>query len=123
MIIEISVAVIAVAFVVLVVYLVITLMGVRRTLENVDRTLFEFHHEIRGLTQTTNKVAENILYKAQSLDPIFNSLHEVGTVAEKKAVNYRLAAASDKNESVEQIVQLAAIGLNLWHKFKKGRRS
>ena len=123
MVIEISVAVIAFAFVVLVIYLVITLIGVRKTLKNVDRTLLEFHHEIRGLTQTTNKVAENILFKAQSLDPLFNSLHEVGTVAEKKAENYRLSAVADRNESIEQVVQIAAIGLNLWQKFKKGRRS
>lgn len=87
-----------------------------------DRTLFEFHHDLRGVTQTTNKVAENLLFKAQSLDPLFSSLQQVGQVAEKKAENYRLAAVADKHESIDQIVQLAAIGLNLWNKYKKGRR-
>lgn len=122
MIIEISIAVIALAFVILVIYLVITLNSAHKTLKQVDRTLLEFHHEIRGLTQTTHKVAENVLQKAQSLDPIFNSLHEVGAVAEKRAQNYRLSALQEKTDSIEQIAELAVIGLNLWQTYKRGRK-
>ncbi|MFN4173841.1 MAG: DUF948 domain-containing protein [Parachlamydiaceae bacterium] len=122
MIIEISVAIIALSFAVLVVYLILTLNSVRKTLKNTDRTLLEFHHEFKGLSQSTQKVAENVLSKAKSLDPIFHSLYEIGSVAEKRAENYRLSALKEKSESIEQIAQLAVIGLNLWNAYKKGRK-
>lgn len=116
MIIEISVAVIAAAFVLLVVYLIILIRSLRVTLSQIDH----LSREING--------------KTESLTPFFNALNQTGQILEKKAANlkkdydYCLEEEYDREECEKKnlivataAIELMGIGLSAWQKIKKRR--
>ncbi len=112
--IEISIAVIALAFVVLVIYLVITLWSVHKTLCELRKTLLSAQ------------------CKMDALDPLFKATSLVGDKALECAQRWRThkcdidpdeqqrAAPSSKDKLVD-IVEWLALGLTLWLNVKKGR--
>lgn len=114
--IEISVAVIAVAFVLLVLYLIILIRSLRVTLSQVDHLI----HEING--------------KTESLTPFFNALNQTGQILEKKAANLKkncdhcLEEECDRDEfekksliAASAAIELMGICLSAWQKIKKRR--
>lgn len=114
MVIDISIAVIALAFVVLVVYLAITLVQLKRSLENFDKAVNELRPSIKSIAETSDKIAYNMLEKAEALDPIFENIEN----------RHAQAYAPPPREGIqaEDIIQLGALGLSLWQKFQHGRR-
>src|SRR3954468_21324376 len=85
MIIAASVAVIASAFVALVVYLIRILLKGMGSLEETNKTLTEVRNAIHGLTQeskqlihTANQITTDVKGKMKTVEPIFESAHDVG---------------------------------------------
>lgn len=127
MIIEISVAIIALAFVVLVIYLIMTLKETQKVLKNV------------------NLMSYDINEKVNTLNPLFKTIENVGQVLEKKTNNFKHRALSkmdstdyqdwvNNNEPKEEreapdevsaivsdLVDLTSIGVRLWQTYKKRR--
>lgn len=82
MIIEISVGVIAIAFVLLVVFLVITLQRLRKVMKKTERVLSEAHALLHGLTEpvvelidNTNRLTIDVKKKLEGLDVLFRPLY------------------------------------------------
>lgn len=94
--IEISIAVVAVAFVVLVIFLVKVLISVCRTLDRINRTL----PEVQALLRETQKTTSDINSKLESLDGIFKAISLVGDKAFSTVRSFR--GASDTEESFQQ---------------------
>lgn len=133
--IEISLGVIAVAFVILVIFLVITLLSVRRTLQHVNKTLVTARHKIdemsmesMKLIRHSNDISEDLQHKLLLLDSIFQAVSLVGDHALDKAQSFR----SEKIEAAENqsfksknifsdLTEWVATGMHLWHTIKKGR--
>lgn len=158
MIIEISVAVIALAFVILVIYLILLFSAVKQTLNqtnllvnDVRKQLDDLSGEAKKTIEHTNQMSADLRHKMEALDPLFNSIANVGDVLEHKAESFRLRSArldrlderrashgatffddSDYQESitrtkasesviVAEILELASLGIRLWQKLKKRR--
>jgi uncharacterized protein YoxC len=123
MIIEISVAVISVAFVALVIYLIVMMKTLRKTLGKVDQTL----EEAKMAIQQTQLLEADLRKKMGTLDPLFNSVENVGDILECKTAAYKeLKSHSLREEDSDQInvadlVALAGLGIRLWNKFNKRR--
>ncbi len=115
MVIDISIAVIALAFVVLVIYLAITLVQLKRSLQNFDKAVNELRPSIKSIAETSDKIAYNMLEKAEALDPIFENI-------ENRHAQAMAPAPSREGIQAEDIIQLGALGLSLWQKFQHGRR-
>lgn len=115
MVIDISVAVIALAFVVLVVYLVITLIQVKKSLQNFDRAVNELAPSAKSIAETSDKIAFNMLQKAEMLDPLFDN------IANRHNPVYA-PPPSKKGLQAEDIIEFGALGLSLYQKFKQGRQ-
>jgi uncharacterized protein YoxC len=138
MIIEISVAVIAVAFVVLVVFLVVTLRSMTALLGQTNTTIQDLRYEIKGIAKEasevlhhTNAVTADVLNKLHALEPTFDSVKQVGEAVEQITSSVKHASVSvaqtikDKvNEDIPSKGKIAAvlrtipIALELWHQFK-----
>lgn len=126
MIIDISVAVIALAFVALVIYLIVVIKALRITLGQVNHTLVEVRKQV------------------ESLNPIFNAVNQTGQILEYKATAlkkdlldssqeesdlFELARDGEKKKRIQTkglmtvaaILELAGIGVSLWEKLKKRR--
>lgn len=150
MIIEICIAIIALAFVALVITVVVLAKGFQQTLFEVNQTLAEVRKELDGLGGRTSKVIEHtnqvsydIKRKLESLDPIFNALSNVGDYLEHKTFSLRKESLDsshkesrlsdvdsemlDETASREPIragdvLELMDIGIRLWQKIKKRRK-
>ncbi len=149
MIIDISVAVIAIAFVVLVLYFITLIKALRMTMGQVNQTLVETRKQLSEVgeqaqkaVEHTNQLSVDFKQKVAALTPIFNAVSHVGEILEHKSLTLKKEAfASMPEEShlssveseekkkiserglitVAAILELASIGLRLWQKTKKRR--
>src|SRR5262245_22033318 len=102
MIIDISIAVIAAAFVALVIALIFFLKGLCRTLRQVDRTLVEARKQIEEggniskVIEHANQLTYDLKRKMETLDPIFNAFSNVGDFLEAKT--FSLKRGSNRRE-------------------------
>lgn len=118
MIIEISIAVIALAFLFLIIYLILLIQTLRITLKETNTTLIEARKKLLV-------IAEKVDY----LNPLLQSLENVGKIIENKTSSFRSESTAKKveveketHDTVDDIVKLTSLGLGLWQKFKKKRR-
>ena len=125
MIIEISVAVIALAFVILVIYLIVITKALAVTLGQVNLTLVE----ARKVVEEAHMSAADLNRKLETLDPLFQSVENVGEILENEsfALKERKCVCRIKVEedelNVSDFVVLADLGVRLWNKFNKRSKS
>ncbi|MDP1814655.1 MAG: DUF948 domain-containing protein [Leadbetterella sp.] len=144
MVIEISVAVIAVAFLALVIYLILLTVQIRETLAEANQTLqivkkhlTDSDGEIKQVLVNTHLISSNLLNKMRSLDSIFQTVSNVGDFIEQKTEPLReeaidLAYSKGKYSyfnqkvlpqlsKVSDAVGLILMSMKLWKKFNNGR--
>jgi uncharacterized protein YoxC len=99
MIIEISVAIIALAFVALVIYIIAMTKALKITLREVNQTLSDARKHIDEIVMEAKKTTENadhlgmdINNKMESLNPIFNAISNIGDYLEQKTKTLKLEA-------------------------------
>lgn len=127
MIIEISVAVIAAAFVILVIYLIVMTKAVRVTLNQTNQTLAE----AKKVLEHTGEVSLDVKNKMESLDSVFNTVANIGDILEIKteeAKEFVEDVAIEQERSyhrrvsqIGDILELAGLGFRLWQKLKRRR--
>lgn len=105
MIIEISVAVIAIAFVVLVAYLITMIKALRITLNQVNQTLVETRRQldevggqVQKMIEHTNQISFDLKQKVEALNPIFKSAANVGEILERKTFSLKKEAFASIDE-------------------------
>lgn len=145
MIIEISVAVIAVAFVALVIYLIIMIKALHTTLGQLNQTLVEARKQLdevggqaQKVMENTNQISFDLKQKIVAFNPIFNAIANAGEILEHKSSILKrdfFASLHEENSLsnpdpdekkknmviVAAIFELAGISLRLWQKLKKRR--
>ncbi|GIP42806.1 hypothetical protein J45TS6_12650 [Paenibacillus sp. J45TS6] len=110
MIISISVAASAIAFIVLVYYVVRVLVKGMSTLSETNKTLSEVRNAIHGLTQestkliqTANVITSDVKGKIRSVEPIFNSAGDVG-----EAIHSVTKTVKQASEAIGDVIHPAA---------------
>ncbi len=142
MVIEISVAVIAVAFVILVIYLIVMMTALRVTLRQVNFTLIEGRKhledvsvEVKKVIALTHEVSADLKGKMESLDSVFNSVDNMGEILEQKTAALKCDILEQKTAAlkaeqrlqtpelnrVADVLELATLGVRLWQNLKKRR--
>ncbi len=96
-----SVALIALAFVALVVYLIRILIKGMGSLEETNKTLVEVRNAIHGLTKeskqlihTANQITTDVKGKIRTVEPIFESAHDVGEALNSVTRTVKQAASA-----------------------------
>lgn len=119
MIIEISVAVISLAFLLLVIFLVKTLLTTNATLKqtktaisHMQKEVVDLSHESQKLLRTVNSLTSDIKEKTDSLDFIFRPLSQMSHPHREKKTHH------DPAEKVEDIVEWIVSGISLYKKLK-----
>lgn len=148
MIIEISIAVIAVAFVILVIYLIVLTNALRRTLHQVDHTLVDVRKQLdeiggqaKKVVEHTNQVSFDVKRKMESLDSVFHAIGQVGDILEHKTLAIKKDLSFERENKhthvnfsedhhkvstyefnkFADILELIGAGLRVWQKIKKRR--
>ena len=130
-----SVALVAIAFLVLVIYVAKTLKSLQETLGSVSKTLAGLERQLDGVTQETtellhktNALADDIQEKSKSLNSVVTAVKDVGTTVNKfngslKNLSNSFEIQVEENkEKVSQIVQWSHVFLELkdkWNAKKK----
>lgn len=114
MIIEISIAIIAVAFLILVIFLVTVLLSLRETLKKTS-----------DLTDDLREMTENLHRDLSAFDPYFRSVADLGELLEEKSCSLKKECSKEQEddpvETIKNILALATIGIGMWQKFKQRR--
>lgn len=148
MIIEISIAVIVLAFVALVAYLIALSISLRRTavqanhvLNDLRRQLDEMGGSAARTIEHTNRISFDLQRKLEALDPLFNALSNIGNFFEHKTscLGKEELSSFNKNQSKDNVIfvddepesgasiqaadvfEFIDVGLRLWQKIKKRR--
>lgn len=118
MIIDISIGIIAIAFVILVVFLVMTLIRLRKVLKKTDRVLSDVHQTLNTLSvpsseliQNSNRFVLDLKRKSEGLDVLFRPLYAL-----KKSESHSGGKFSD-------IAIFVTEGIHLFNKIKKEMKS
>lgn len=129
-----SIAVIAIAFLILVIYLSKALKSLQHTLENVSKTLVGLENQLEGVTsettillQKTNDLADDLKRKSESFNTVVDAVKDVGITVNK--FNQTLRNITDtvdvhveeSKEKVSQIIQWSNIFLEFRDKWKERR--
>jgi uncharacterized protein YoxC len=130
-----SVALIAVAFVVLVIYLAKTLKALQGTLTSVSTTLVGLEKQLDGVTkettellQKTNALADDIQDKSERLTSVVDAVKDVGsTVSKFNGTLKNLTSSFDiqveqNKEKVSQIFQWSQVILELKDKWTERKQ-
>jgi uncharacterized protein YoxC len=125
-----SVALIAIAFLVLVIYVAKTLNSLKETLSSVSKTLTGLEKQLDGVTvettmllKKTNALADDIQEKSEKLNSVVNSVKDVGaTVTKFNGTLKNLTDSFDiqveqNKEKISQIVQWGNVFLELKEKW------
>ncbi|WP_066063416.1 DUF948 domain-containing protein [Neobacillus soli] len=131
-----SVALIAIAFLVLVIFLATTLKSLQGTLTSVSKTLTGLEKQLDGVTtettillQKTNALADDIQQKSESLNSVVEAVKDVGSsVAKFNGTLQNITNSVDREveeskEKISQIVQWSNIILELKDKWQTRKQT
>ncbi len=139
MIIEISVATVAIACVVLIIYLILALRKLTEliqkanlTMQFIEKNSSSFAEESIELLRNSKEITHDLKEKLASLDAGFSSIRQTGEAANEIATSVKqastavsrvisstiLAVESKSNSAVTDVLQTIPLLINIWKKFK-----
>lgn len=139
MLIELSVAVIAAAFVALTIYLIITLRSVNDSVQHVSKTLEKVQLQVDEVTRetvimmrTTNQITEDLHKKLKQVDALFESVGDVGEAVNQvtssvkqvsatvtKSITHGVQNGVNKQQKrIDEVIQWTNVAANLWQKYQ-----
>lgn len=131
-----SVALIAIAFLVLVIYISKTLKALQETLSSVSKTLVGLEKQLDGVTSETsvllhktNALADDIQHKAESLTSVVDAVKDIGNTVNQfngtlKTITNTFDGQVEQNkEKISQIIQWGDVLLELKDKWKARKQA
>lgn len=139
MVIEWSVAFIALAFIVLVVYTVLTLRSARASLDQVNQALSQMQQQLNDISketlellQQTNRITADVHNKIKSADSLFQSAQQVGeavhevvssvkqvsATVSQSVMNHVQQAVHKNRNTVSEMTEWATIAIRIWQKWQ-----
>lgn len=138
LIIQISAACIAAAFVVLVVFLVAALQSARASLKQANETLVHIDAKLDAvasetvkLMQQTQHIADDVQGKMKSLDTLFHSVGQVGESVNQITTSVKQVSATVSNSvrmageqisrernTTAELMEWASLAVHLWRKWQ-----
>ncbi|OAS17333.1 DUF948 domain-containing protein [Paenibacillus oryzisoli] len=145
MLLQISVCVVAVAFVFLVFYLIQTLKSLKHSLDEITSTMgqmktevTEISSDVKDVILNTNEVAIDMRMKLSTLNHLFGTVQDVGQVLHELSSSVKQSASSliasvkptevskktsPLNGKLKAILQGATMTLEIWDKIKVKKSS
>lgn len=127
----ISAFIVAIAFAFLVIYLIRTLKSANRTLDHLANTVAGLEVQMKGITREseellhrTNRLADDLQEKSQSLNTVFSSVKELGDSVGQITRSIRHMSTTVSTQAVKQSDQIAQavqwgnVAIDLYAKFK-----
>ena len=126
-----SAAVAAVAFLILVIFVGRTLKSLQVTLDSVSKTLIGLESQMQGvsletaqLLHKTNTLAEDLQHKSENLNTVVHAVKDVGSSIQRfnttiQKVSNKVEDELDRNQdTISQIVQWSNVAMEIREKWK-----
>lgn len=131
-----SVALIAVAFLVLVISLTKTLKSMKITLDRVSKTMEDLEGQMQGITtestlllHKTNELAEDIQRKSEKLNSVVNAVQDIGSTIKEFNGSIRKVSSSlstqvvHNQDKIAQVLQWGSVIKELRDKWLERKES
>lgn len=131
-----SIAVIAIAFLILVIYLSKTLKSLQVTLDSVSKTLVGLEKQLDGVTRETtellhktNALAEDIQHKSENLNSVVIAVKDVGDTVRsfngsiQKVTTSVNSQFEENKDKIAAVVQWSQIFLEMKDKWKMRKQN
>lgn len=126
---DIFLLIIAVAFAVFVIFFVVVLIKLVKLLISLQKQIDSLGSETKELVHSVNQISEDILYKMQSTNPLFQALSNLGEGLEYKSLSYKEKIswlnrkkepgfATGNKEIFCNVLDLALAGVKIWRSLK-----
>lgn len=135
MILYVSAALIAIAFLILVIFVSKTLKSLQATLDNISKTVGGLEKQLEGVTTETTKLlhksnllADDLQQKAEGLNSVVTAVKEVGeTVSHFNHTLQNITNSVDKQvdnnkDKISQVIQWSNVFLELKDKWKEKKQ-
>ncbi|WP_201317598.1 DUF948 domain-containing protein [Paenibacillus sp. EPM92] len=144
MIIEISVAVVAIAFAALVVFLIQTLRSVSDLLGQTNMVIREMQEQMNGISteavellRHTNEVSVDVRNKLHSIDSVVDSVKNIGDAVQEVTSSVKQASTAvagtirnsvpkdpkTAGETAQHVLQTVPIVIELWQKWRERKKA
>lgn len=127
MVIEISVAAMALAVIVFVIFMIRTLINLNQTIQKVNQTLEGLHGKVeQAVTESTKTLeetrhlVEDLRLKSQQVDHVLNSVREVGKQMEEVSTSLARSAVIHRDRW-GNVIALVGAGLEIMKEWRKDR--
>ncbi len=130
-----SVALIAIAFLVLVIFLAKALQSLSLTLESVSKTLDGLEKQLNGVTNETtvllhktNAIADDIQQKSESLNSVVDAVKDVGATVSHfnqtlQSISHKVDKQVEQNkDKLSQVIQWGNVLMELKDKWKERKQ-
>lgn len=124
---EISVLIIAIAFVVLVIFLSFVLIATVKLIKQLTKTVSTVDETIKEMTDEGMYLIQDINEKVSALNPFFQTLSLLGERLKEKTENWEnreevvFEEEREKKSKLTNILEWVALGFSLWSQAKKRR--
>jgi uncharacterized protein YoxC len=136
---EICAALATLVFIILGIYAVKALIALTESLKQLNSSISKLDEKIGPISQETlkllmnsNELAESVQDKLEDLDPLMGSISNVGSALEHATSSFanntarfkffQQSTKRDWQDTVGDILELAAAGASAWQKFKKDKK-
>lgn len=138
-IIEISIALIAIAFTALVYFIIKTLSSVRQTLEQTNQTMLDLRSQVEQLNaeatqliRNTNELTVDLKQKSRAVDGVFDSIQNLGVATQQMTSSLKQVSTTISNsvqksvvtntsgerDKLAEIIQYVTLGMKYWQKWQ-----
>lgn len=125
MIIEISIACMALASIAAVSYFICVMRDLRRTLQEATELLQELRPEIKKNLESSLALQQSVEEKISALKPLFNAAEQAGEVIEQRAIHFKKESLESSESratlAATAVVELAKAALSLWKGLRERR--
>ncbi len=139
MLVGLSIAVIAAAFVALTIYLIIALRSINDSVQQVSRTLEKVQLQVDEVTRetvilmkSTNQITQDLHKKIKQVDSLFESVSEVGEAVNQVTSSMKQVSATvtksithgvqngvhKQQKRIDEVMHWTNVAINLWQKFQ-----
>jgi len=127
---EICAGISTLVFIVIAYYLIKTLISLQRSLKEINEITKTLETKMEPLSEETitlihhsSHLTKSVAEKVDALDPLFKTISHLGSMAEHAtcSINEKIDQERKKKQwKLDDIIELATLGLLLWQQIKKG---
>lgn len=120
MVFEICASIATLVFIILAIYIIRTLITLQRALNKINAQIDPLAQETLSLLKNGTAVTGSVQDKLEAFDPLFDGIQDLNCAIKQTIRQEQEEKKKPWQDTVANVVVLAATGIKLWQQIKKG---